>query len=90
MTSNPLPKHGPHKAGTVGRPQGSVQVAILDDKCQKVRIYSFACTPLKSNRRDSCAVSAVLADFAVSKQRWTFGDSCRGAACRAGESYDPL
>lgn len=30
MTSNPLPKHGPHKPGTVGRPQGSVQLAILD------------------------------------------------------------
>ena len=26
MTSNPLPKHGPHKPGTVGRAQGSVQV----------------------------------------------------------------
>eukprot|EP00884_Botryococcus_braunii_P001865 jgi/Botrbrau1/1167/Bobra.0162s0055.1 len=30
MTSNPLPKNGPHKPGTVGRPQGSVQLAILD------------------------------------------------------------
>mmetsp|Transcript_20492 Transcript_20492/g.44810 ORF Transcript_20492/g.44810 Transcript_20492/m.44810 type:complete len:550 (-) Transcript_20492:28-1677(-) len=30
MTSNPLPKHGPHKPGTVGRAQGSVQVAVLD------------------------------------------------------------
>ncbi|KAL0038994.1 hypothetical protein WJX77_004453 [Trebouxia sp. C0004] len=30
MTSNPLPKHGPHKAGTVGRAQGSVKVAALD------------------------------------------------------------
>ena len=30
MTSNPLPKNGPHKAGTVGRPQGSVRLAILD------------------------------------------------------------
>ena len=27
MTSNPLPKHGPHKPGTVGRAQGSVQVS---------------------------------------------------------------
>jgi hypothetical protein len=26
MTSNPLPKHGPHKPGTVGKPQGSVKV----------------------------------------------------------------
>ena len=26
MTSNPLPKHGPHKPGTVGRAQGSVKV----------------------------------------------------------------
>jgi hypothetical protein len=25
MTSNPLPKNGPHKPGTVGTPQGSVQ-----------------------------------------------------------------
>lgn len=31
MTSNPLPKNGPHKAGTVGRAQGGVKVAILDD-----------------------------------------------------------
>ncbi|KAK9828489.1 hypothetical protein WJX72_000277 [[Myrmecia] bisecta] len=30
MTSNPLPKNGPHKAGTVGQAQGSVKVAILD------------------------------------------------------------
>ena len=29
MTSNPLPKHGPHKAGTVGRAQGSVKVPPL-------------------------------------------------------------
>ena len=29
MTSNPLPKHGAHKPGTVGKAQGSVQVAIL-------------------------------------------------------------
>ena len=26
MTSNPLPKNGPHKPGTVGIAQGSVQV----------------------------------------------------------------
>ena len=26
MTSNPLPKHGPHKPGSVGRAQGSVKV----------------------------------------------------------------
>ena len=32
MTSNPLPKNGPHKAGTVGRAQGSVQVTILDEQ----------------------------------------------------------
>ena len=31
MTSNPLPKNGPHKPGTVGTAQGSVKVAILDD-----------------------------------------------------------
>lgn len=28
MTSNPLPKHGPHKPGTVGRAQGSVKVCL--------------------------------------------------------------
>jgi acyl-CoA synthetase (AMP-forming)/AMP-acid ligase II len=33
MTSNPLPKHGERKPGTVGKPQGSVKVAILDDSC---------------------------------------------------------
>ena len=37
MTSNPLPKNGPHKAGTVGRAQGSVKVAILNDQNQKAR-----------------------------------------------------
>ena len=31
MTSNPLPKHGPRKPGSVGRAQGSVQVAVLDE-----------------------------------------------------------
>eukprot|EP00877_Chromochloris_zofingiensis_P007714 jgi/Chrzof1/3196/Cz12g15140.t1 len=30
MTSNPLPKHGIRKPGSVGQPQGSVQVAILN------------------------------------------------------------
>lgn len=29
MTSNPLPKNGPHKPGTVGIAQGSVKIAIL-------------------------------------------------------------
>lgn len=29
MTSNPLPKHGPRKPGTVGKPQGGVSVAVL-------------------------------------------------------------
>lgn len=33
MTSNPLPQHGERKPGTVGIPQGTVKVAILDDKC---------------------------------------------------------
>ena len=33
MTSNPLPKHGERKPGTVGKPQGTVQVAILDESC---------------------------------------------------------
>lgn len=36
MTSNPLPSHGAHKPGTVGRAQGSVQVAILDTANRKV------------------------------------------------------
>ena len=36
MTSNPLPKHGPHKPGTVGRAQGSVQVAVLDGNYQRL------------------------------------------------------
>jgi acyl-CoA synthetase (AMP-forming)/AMP-acid ligase II len=30
MTSNPLPARGPRKAGSVGKPQGGVSVAILD------------------------------------------------------------
>jgi len=34
MTSNPLPKFGERKPGTVGKPQGSVKVAILDDACK--------------------------------------------------------
>lgn len=33
MTSNPLPKHGERRPGTVGKAQGSVQVAILDEQC---------------------------------------------------------
>ncbi|EIE20280.1 acetyl-CoA synthetase-like protein [Coccomyxa subellipsoidea C-169] len=38
MTSNPLPKNGPHKAGTVGRAQGSVQVTILDDQNRQLPV----------------------------------------------------
>lgn len=34
MTSNPLPKYGPRKPGTVGKAQGGVKVAILDDQCK--------------------------------------------------------
>lgn len=30
MTSNPLPQHGPHKPGSVGKPTG-IELAILDD-----------------------------------------------------------
>eukprot|EP00250_Pteridium_aquilinum_P009612 c18796_g1_i1 orf=434-2002(-) len=30
MTSNPLPQHGPHKPGCVGKPTG-IELAILDD-----------------------------------------------------------
>lgn len=33
MTSNPLPKHGVHKPGSVGLPQ-NVEVAILNEKCE--------------------------------------------------------
>ncbi|KAL4431652.1 hypothetical protein ABPG77_001494 [Micractinium sp. CCAP 211/92] len=36
MTSNPLPQHGPHKPGSVGKPQGSVQVCILNEQCKPV------------------------------------------------------
>lgn len=36
MTSNPLPANGPHKPGTVGTAQGSVQVAILDSSNQSL------------------------------------------------------
>jgi oxalate---CoA ligase len=32
MCSNPLPKHGPHKAGSVGKPS-FIELAILDDDC---------------------------------------------------------
>lgn len=32
MTSNPLPEQGPHKPGSVGKPQG-IQLAILDPQC---------------------------------------------------------
>ncbi|BDA45528.1 probable 2-hydroxyacyl-CoA lyase at C-terminar half [Coccomyxa sp. Obi] len=38
MTSNPLPKNGPHKAGTVGRAQGSVQVTILDEQNKQLPV----------------------------------------------------
>lgn len=34
MTSNPLPKNGPHKPGTVGISQGTVKIAILDTNNQ--------------------------------------------------------
>ncbi|EFJ30106.1 hypothetical protein SELMODRAFT_170181 [Selaginella moellendorffii] len=34
MTSNPLPSHGPHKPGTVGKPTG-IELAILDDNGEK-------------------------------------------------------
>lgn len=33
MTSNPLPKYGSRKAGSVGKAQG-VKVAVLDDQCE--------------------------------------------------------
>jgi oxalate---CoA ligase len=38
MTSNPLPSKGPHKPGTVGRAQGSVEVAMLDENCRVLPI----------------------------------------------------
>ena len=34
MTSNPLPKFGERKPGTVGKAQGSVKVAILNEECK--------------------------------------------------------
>lgn len=36
MTSNPLPKNGPHKPGTVGLAQGTVKVAVLDNSNERV------------------------------------------------------
>jgi hypothetical protein len=36
MTSNPLPKHGARKPGSVGRAQGTVSVVVLDEKNQPV------------------------------------------------------
>lgn len=36
MTSNPLPTAGPRKPGSVGKAQGGVQVAILDDEGAQV------------------------------------------------------
>ncbi len=36
MTANPLPKDGQHIPGSVGLPQGSVRLTILDSKCQPV------------------------------------------------------
>lgn len=36
MTSNPLPKYGSAKPGTVGKAQGSVQVTILDPQCNQL------------------------------------------------------
>jgi acyl-CoA synthetase (AMP-forming)/AMP-acid ligase II len=38
MTSNPLPSKGPHKAGTVGRAQGSVRVTILDEQNKQLPV----------------------------------------------------
>ncbi|CAL5029189.1 unnamed protein product [Urochloa decumbens] len=36
MTSNPLPEDGPHKPGSVGRPVGSMEMAILDEEGARV------------------------------------------------------
>lgn len=38
MTSNPLPKNGPRKPGSVGRAQGSVEVTILDEHNKPVPV----------------------------------------------------
>eukprot|EP00727_Mastigamoeba_balamuthi_P010821 m51a1_g6361 putative 4-coumarate-ligase (514) ;mRNA; f:103035-104655 len=38
MTTNPLPKHGAHKAGTVGRAAPGVQVTILAEHCAPVAV----------------------------------------------------
>ena len=43
MTSNPLPKHGPRKLGSVGRAQGSVQVTVLDGNNQPVAPGQVCC-----------------------------------------------
>ena len=41
MTSNPLPKHGPHKPGSVGRAQGSVKVSA--SALDALLIAQYAC-----------------------------------------------
>ena len=38
MTSNPLPKHGERRPGTVGRPQGGVSVAVLAPDNTVIRV----------------------------------------------------
>jgi acyl-CoA synthetase (AMP-forming)/AMP-acid ligase II len=38
MTSNPLPKNGPRKPGSVGKAQGSVKVTVLDEKNRPVAV----------------------------------------------------
>ncbi|CAN6230096.1 unnamed protein product [Urochloa humidicola] len=36
MTSNPLPEDGPRKPGSVGRPVGTLEMAILDEEGERV------------------------------------------------------
>lgn len=43
MTSNPLPKHGPRKPGSVGKATGTVEVAILDDDCKVRALLAWHC-----------------------------------------------
>jgi acyl-CoA synthetase (AMP-forming)/AMP-acid ligase II len=36
MTSNPLPQDGPRKSGSVGRPAGKMELAVLDEQGKEV------------------------------------------------------
>lgn len=52
MTSNPLPKHGPHKPGSVGQAQGSMQVTL--DPSPDSRVQSQDYILIWLYKRQSC------------------------------------